>query len=522
MNTINYTGESSEEEVYVSDVDSSRLNMGIRPNDKASENDDEDDQQASHITTQVTEFGVKKESQTQELNYSDSFVSGYDEYSSSSEYSQDDYDDEDGNDDEYGNIVDIEREKLNKKDLSEISSEFFKTSKRNILRPTKSHRHIIPKDVKKYWDILNDANIDFITDLPLHLYNTYLLSTRNKDLPPAKFTLWPLPTNDLITPKSFLRTTNFKTLGYDANHGDDKFDDTRYTYVNYDENSKRSMSFSYMWEFWHPKINPSDELHECLDSIYEKHITNQIREYANSYESTRGDHVPNKYTYDRESPDDIELNSLLKKKVMTKLDSIIDRLTDYHTTSIKKIEKISRKLGTVHGEIPRRVGPVHYGLDWLSVLSCLQDNKKDKKAMLLLLRMFNLRLDSDLLTGPIASYRLENKRFRKAKIIRDKKLKNLVVKTKKPKRNTDKSVFTKIANKQRTNIRYNLGEFINMELQHTKERRAKEMEEIIGKQNGEDGENGQDVNSMGNAEEEDIDDAGDQIDTVSVIETVDR
>lgn len=363
--------------------------------------------------------------------------------------------------------------------ISQIADDFFAKYKLN--RTQVSFPLVeLPAEIKKFSNILNDANIDFTTDLPLHLYSVYLLTTRNRNLPPAKFTLWPLPAHELITPRPYLRTTNFDTLGPCANDINRSLEESKYSYVNYDDNTKLMKSSPHMLEFWHPQINPLDELDECIDAIFERKINSQIRQYAQAHSVTKNG-LPSKYVYQRRTPDDIHLSQQLKGVILAKLNSIIDKLTDYHTTSLAKTCKMSRKLGTyVDGrKTEKRASAVNYGLDWLSVLSCL-DNQ-DKQSKLLLLRLFNLKLDKDTINGPVHSYPIDNEIYRTTKLRRDKVLKSLVCKSRlAPKSSNSTTQYAKFAKKQKNDIRYNLDSFLNLGLYYTKDKRLKEKSLLTG------------------------------------------
>lgn len=371
---------------------------------------------------------------------------------------------------EYGDSSMDEEEMIDgRKVIAHIADDFFATYKPNKIQPTFPLLDL-PAETKKFCNILNDANMDFATDLPLHLYNIYLLTTRNRELPPAKFTLWPLPAHELITPRSFLRTTDFESLGSHANDTARMLEETKYAYVNYDDNSKLIKPSAHMLEFWHPKINPLAELDEALDAIYERKINSQIKKYSQDHKVTKKG-FPSRCTYQRRTPEDIHLSPLLKEKIITKLDSIIDKLTDYHTNSIVKTQKISRRLGT-NGKTPKRASAVTYGLDWFSVLSCLDD--KDKHSKMLLLKLFNLKLDKDTINGPVNSYPIENELYTATKIRRDKILKNLICKSKVHLKNAKPTQYAKFARKQKNNISYNLDSFLNLGLYYTKHKRLKE------------------------------------------------
>ena len=371
---------------------------------------------------------------------------------------------------EYGDSSMDEEEIIDgRKVISHIADDFFASYKPNKIQPTFPLLDL-PAETKKFCNILNDANIDFATDLPLHLYNIYLLTTRNKNLPPAKFTLWPLSAHELITPRSFLRTANFESLGSHANDTARMLEETKYTYVNYHENSELIKPSAHMLEFWHPKINPLHELDEAIDAIYEGKINSQIKKYSQDHKVTKKG-FPSKCTYQRRSPEDIHLSPLLKEGIINKLDSVIDKLTDYHINSIVKTQKISRRLGT-NGKTPKRASTVTYGLDWLSVLSCL--DKKDKHSKMLLLRLFNLKLDQDTINGPVNSYPIDNELYTATKLRRDRILKNLISKSKANLKNSKTTQYAKHARKQKNNISYNLDSFLNLGMYYTKDKRLKE------------------------------------------------
>ncbi|GAV28325.1 hypothetical protein PMKS-001796 [Pichia membranifaciens] len=218
------------------------------------------------------------------------------------------------------------------------------------------------------------------------------------------------------------------------------------------------------------KINPLHELDEAIDAIYERKINSQIKKYSQDHKVTKKG-FPSKCTYQRRIPEDIHLSPLLKEGIINKLDSVIDKLTDYHINSIVKTQKISRRLGT-NGKTPKRASTVTYGLDWLSVLSCL-DNK-DKHSKMLLLRLFNLKLDKDTINGPVNSYPIDNELYTATKLRRDRILKNLISKSKVNLKNSKTTQYAKNARKQKNNISYNLDSFLNLGLYYTKDKRLKE------------------------------------------------
>ncbi|KAG0681394.1 hypothetical protein C6P42_004154 [Pichia californica] len=350
--------------------------------------------------------------------------------------------------------------------LSDILNETFSPN-RDMMSFSNNN---LPKEINKYCNILYDADIDFTTDLPLHLYSVYLLNTRNKNLPLPKFTLWPLQTKDLITPREYLKTTNFKTLGISANDERKELDKSRYTNVNYEENSKLFKSKSHMWEFWNPKINSTLELYECMDAIYERKINAQIVKYAKDHEYTKKHHYVSDYTYQRDEASDIELDLIFKSKIKTKLDSIIDQLTDFHTNSMKRTSKLSRKLGTFNPEKARKAKVTDFGLDWLSVFSCL--NKNDKQSKLILLHLFNLKLDKDLIHGPVNSYPIDLEIYNSTKFRRDKILKDLLLKSKPKIKYPKNGANAKLTKMQKNHIRYHLDSFINLSYVTSKTKRA--------------------------------------------------
>jgi hypothetical protein len=353
-----------------------------------------------------------------------------------------------------------------------------------------------PKEIKKFCSILTDANIDFTTDLPLHLYSVYLLKTRNTNLPDPEFTLWPLPTNELITPRPFLQTTNFQTLGIHANDLKNQLDETRYTEINYKENNKRKKSLPHMMEFWHPKINALDELNECLDSIFERKINSQITDYADNHKLNKYG-LPSKYRYQRHKPEDIQLNMLLKEKIVQKLDNIIDKLIEIYDDSKTDVRGINKKLTTLPNSEKLKIPK--YGLDWLNVLSCI--DKNDKRSKLLLLMLFNLKLDKDNINGPIDNYPADYEVYANAKLHRDKILKQVISKKKKTlKHSKINANYLKIAKKQKDNIRYNLNNFLNLGLYYTKKKRMMQRKILENVGNAENAENIENAENVENAE----------------------
>lgn len=389
------------------------------------------------------------------------------------------YDHEGNESDIYSTFIDYENYDDNKDKLqidtskdviSQISNAFHQNFQPNKHLITFTNNEL-PKEIRKYCNILKDADIDFTTDLPLHLYAVYLLNTRNKNLPLPKFTLWPLPMDELIPSRSYLKTTNFESLGDNANDINKELDQSRFTYVNYEANSKLLNSAPHMWEFWHPKINPVQELNECFDAIFERRINSQISKFSLDHEYTKR-HYLSDYTYQRHSPEDLQLDNVFKSKLKEKLDCIIDKLTDTHTNSIAKTANISRKLGTIDRKNNKKAKVVSYGLDWLSVLSCL-DNK-DKQSKLALLKLFNLKLDKDIIHGPVNSYPIENEIYNDTKFYRDKLAKQLLSKAKAKSKAPKNTEYGKILKKQKSNIRYNLDNFMNLTFYHSKSRRTDE------------------------------------------------
>lgn len=318
------------------------------------------------------------------------------------------------------------------------------------------------KQIQKYCNILNDANIEFTTDLPLHLYSVYLLKTRNLNLPDPEFTLWPLPTNELIAPRSYLKTTTFETLGENANDLPNLIKKSKYNSINYKENNKLSKCSNHMLEFWHPTINPLNDLNECIDSIFERKINSQISSYSNSKSKKL-----NKYgsllniKFQRHTPEDINVNALLKSKIIDKLDNLIDKLVEIHDDNKSGTKGIMKKMKKINDHSTLKVP--NYGLDWLSVLSCL--DKDDKQSKLLLMILFNLKLDNDKFSGPIENYSADFELFAKAKLHRDKTLKKLI--SKKKTNFTNSRIdpnYHKVVKKQKSNVRYNLDSFFNLDL----------------------------------------------------------
>lgn len=357
--------------------------------------------------------------------------------------------------------------------LEKIKENFFKKSTKPPIVFCKAQQS---KDIKKMCNILNDANIEFTTDLPLHLYSTYLLSTRNTNLPASTFTLWPLPSDELITPRAFLRTTTTAQLGLNANDLKRELDKTKFTFVNYDQNNIRLKPKSHMLEFWHPQINALTEIDECLDAIFERKINSQIRNYADKHKLTKKG-FPIKNAYQRRTPEDLHLNPLLKKNIINKLDSVIDQLSDMHTNSMQATEGMSYKLKKYY---PGKLLKVpNYGLDWLSVLSCL--DHKDKKSKLLLLKLFNLKLDKDNINGPVNSYPIDYELYCKPKLHRDKILKRIMAKHKIPAKNLKSHGHVKQAKKKQNHIRYNMDSFLDLALLHRKDKRLNEKKLFMDK-----------------------------------------
>lgn len=375
-------------------------------------------------------------------------------------------------DDDYDYEYEYDKDKpeidTSKDVISQISDVFHQNFQPNKQLITFTNNEL-PKEIRKYCNIIKDADIDFTTDLPLHLFTVYLLNTRNKNLPLPKFTLWPLPTHELIPSRSYLKTTNFESLGCNANDINKELDKSRFTYVNYEANSKLLNSAPHMWEFWHPKINPLEELNECLDSIFERRINSQILKFSSDHEYTKRYYLSD-YTYQRHSPEDIQLDNIFKSKIKKKLDSIVDKLTDFHTSSIIKTSSLSRKLGTIDKRNNKKAKVVNFGLDWLSVLSCI--DSKDKQSKLTLLKLFNLKLDKDIIHGPVNSYPIENEIYNDTKVYRDKLAKQLLTKNKSKSKVSRNTEYGKILKKRKSNIRYNLDSFMNLTFYQCKNRRV--------------------------------------------------
>lgn len=347
-------------------------------------------------------------------------------------------------------------------------SDIFQISGNSNLGGITFHKSEISDTIKKYCNILTDAHIEFTTDLPVHLYSVYLLSTRNKNLPDPNFTLWPLPSNELITPRHFLQTTKSNTLGKNANDVSNELRQTRFTKINFQLNNNRpSNPTKNMLEFWNPQIDSIEELKECMDAIFEKKINSQINAYSKSHSLDKNG-LPKNYVYQRHTPDDITLDALLKRKIIDKLDKVIDKLVATHMVTKKGPGRLKKKLTSIDGTSNLHVP--NYGMDWLSVLSMLPPN--DKKSRLLLLMIFNLKLDKDHVNGPVDSYPDDFEMFAKAKTHRDKVLKILASKHISPSKKS-KNIYRK-AKRCKTGIRHQLDSFLGLKIRNIKENRRNE------------------------------------------------
>ena len=315
----------------------------------------------------------------------------------------------------------------------------------------------LPKEIQKYTNLLLDFNIEFTKDLPLHLYSVYLLSTRNRNVPPPGFSNWPLQTQDLITPRNAIKTTDFQSLGQQARAFRVKMNWTRYTKINFSENNLLHKPKLRMLEFWHPEINATDELNECMDAIFEKRINKQIEQYS---EENRYDKhgLPSRYRYQRHTPEDIRMDPILRNNIKTKLDNIIDRMVESYQTGLLTNESLGRKLAA------KVYKPPEYGLNWLNVLTNI--DQKDKKARMHLLMLFNLKLEKDILSGPINTYSSSFEPFANAQIYKDKVLKGIAIKRKRAAvpYSTNLKNMNRVTKKQKSHIRYNLDDFLNLSL----------------------------------------------------------
>lgn len=278
----------------------------------------------------------------------------------------------------------------------------------------------LPKELKKYINIIQDANIDFTIDLPLHLYNAHLLSTRNKNIPGFEFTAWPLPSNDLITPRDYLFDTNFSTIGDEAKAFNEIMYSQRFAKVDYVVNQKRIAPKSSMTCFWHPKIDASAEMDECIDAIFEQNINRRISKHFHKKKHNLTDCA----SIQRKDPVDLTLDAVLKRKLYGKLNNLVDRMVDTYMNAERNLSSFPKMKGY---EIPVR------GMDWLDVASQLEDD--DRKSQALLFKLFRHQLKKDTINGPVDRYPHEYESYNRAEEHRHKILKRLIKKH--PKKHKD-------------------------------------------------------------------------------------
>ncbi|TID21882.1 hypothetical protein CANINC_003366 [Pichia inconspicua] len=319
---------------------------------------------------------------------------------------------------------------------------YFRDNHKGWDTPTVNFCNInLTKETKKYITIIQDANIDFTTDLPLHLYNAYLLSTRNRNIPGFEFTAWPLPSNDLLTPRDHILDTNFATLGNEAKGFNEKMHLERFTKVNYVSNQKKVSPKLSMTCFWHPKIDACSEVNECMDAIFEQNINRKLAKLSRKRKVCKNDNT----IIQRKDPVDLILDAMLKRNIINRLDTIIDRMIDAY---VKAESKISSFPTSKRSDYPVR------GMDWLDVASQLEDD--NYKSRLLLFRLFKQQLKKDYINGPLDRYPNEFERLGEGEEYKQKVLKSLIRKRSKDKRSNSKRKIHLMKN--------DLGCFMNLHL----------------------------------------------------------
>jgi hypothetical protein len=310
-----------------------------------------------------------------------------------------------------------------------FSDKLFRSHKQTV----KVWKQPLSKEIEEYCGKLNDLNNDFTADLPAHLYAIYLLNTRNPNMPPPEISAWPLPSADLITPRQALKSTTVESLGKNAVLHMEKMKENRYSYVKFRENKHLRPGSSLMYEYWHPKINAQAEMEECLDAIYEKKINFQI-----SCFNEKASKDTKAFIYRRSNEEDLHLDRTKKTEIMGKLDNLIDNLIDLRKKNLDNEGRFSDLLGPL--DRPKE-NKTNYGLDWLSVASCLEQQFPEDGSRDYLNKLFSLRLQRNLSYGPTSNIPPKYHRFTALKTRRDAISKRLIASGGKPTGRKMKSKF---------------------------------------------------------------------------------